>query len=358
MSPYGKCETKCYRESPDGGAPLAQGLRRSIIQPRKLRLVLAALAPASRSLLWLAALVAALLLATAPTAYAQDPPAGSLDKSFGTRGKVTIQLGTAQPSFSGPVSFATGVAVQADGKIVVAGSATNATDSTLDFAVTRLNTDGTADVTFSPELADFGDMAIAHGVILQSDGKIVVAGAACINFGLNCHFALARYDTNGFLDATFGVGGKVTTSFGGTNEVGYGLALETGGKIVVAGISECSTPPYSICVLVVLLSPNSHWRSICRTAPSMRRSVSAARSRPSSADVTFSPETSAMTRERTAWLFRRMGRSWRRAGLSAPRAWASASPATILTGASILASAVRIHLALDAQAGLRTPYRS
>lgn len=191
----------------------------------------------------LAVPIAALLLAITPTlASAAGMKAGSLDKTFGMRGEVTAQLGTAPSGFL-PESYAKGVAVQSDGKIVVAGVASNAADSTLDFAVTRYNTDGSPDVTFgaggtgTAEFTDFGGQATGRDVVIQPDGKIVVAGDACDSSGANCRFALARYNTNGAPDASFGNGGKLTTNFGGTNEHGYALALETLGKIVVAGIS-------------------------------------------------------------------------------------------------------------------------
>ncbi len=195
------------------------------------------------SSLRLAVPIAALLLAIAPTlASAAGTKAGSLDKMFGMRGEVTAQLGTAASGFL-PESYAQGVAVQSDGKIVVAGVASNAADSTLDFAVTRYNSDGSPDVTFgaggtgTAEFTDFGGQATGRDVVIQPDGKIVVAGDACDSSGANCRFALARYNTNGAPDASFGNGGKLTTSFGGTDEHGYALALETLGKIVVAGIS-------------------------------------------------------------------------------------------------------------------------
>jgi uncharacterized delta-60 repeat protein len=195
------------------------------------------------SSLRLAVTVAALLLAIATTlAFAAGTKAGSLDKMFGMRGEVTAQLGTA-PSGLSPESYAKGVAVQSDGKIVVAGAASNAADNTLDFAVTRYNIDGSPDVTFgaggtgTAELTDFGGQATGRDVVMQPDGKIVVAGDACDSSGANCRFALARYNTDGAPDSSFGNGGKLTTSFGGTNERGYALALETLGKIVVAGIS-------------------------------------------------------------------------------------------------------------------------
>ena len=68
---------------------------------------------------------------------------------------------------------------------------------------------------------------------LQSDGKIVVAGGAKTSRSQD--FALARYNANGSLDATFGTGGKVTTDFAGNDDAAFALALQQDGKLVAAG---------------------------------------------------------------------------------------------------------------------------
>src|SRR5262249_33815551 len=131
---------------------------------------------------------------------------GDLDETFGIGGKVTTDL-------SGGEDEARGVAIQPDGKIVVVGLSDG---SDLDFAVARYNPDGTLDITFGNEGAvttDFGgNRDVASAVVIQPDGKILVAGTATT--GLNLGFALARYNPNGSVDTTFGVGGKATTDFG------------------------------------------------------------------------------------------------------------------------------------------------
>ncbi|MGW3624911.1 calcium-binding protein [Streptomyces sp. NPDC000880] len=158
---------------------------------------------------------------------------GSLDTTFDTDGKVTTDFG------SGSDDVALGVAVQADGKIVAAGLSNSG--GSYDFALARYNTDGSLDTTFDTDgkvTTDFGGSGDeAHGVALQTDGRIVAVGQS--GSGGVEDFALARYNTDGSLDTTFDTDGKVTTDFGsGTDDEARGVALQTDGKIVAAGLSN------------------------------------------------------------------------------------------------------------------------
>src|SRR5262249_1531235 len=124
--------------------------------------------------------------------------------------------------------------VQNDGKIVVAGGATRIVSGNFefDFALVRYNQNGSLDQTFGSGgkgTPDFGSGESAKAVVLQNDGKIVVGG----NTG-NSDFALARYLSNGSLDQTFGSGGKVTTNVGAIDTISR-IALQTDGRIVVGG---------------------------------------------------------------------------------------------------------------------------
>jgi uncharacterized delta-60 repeat protein len=155
---------------------------------------------------------------------------GTLDASFGTGGRVTTD-------FAGGVDTALSVAIQADGKIVAAGMAT--INGISDFALARYNRDGTLDASFGTGgtvTTDFaGDRDQANSVVIQpeTDGKIVAAGSATIN-GIS-DFALARYNRDGTLDASFGAGGTVTTDFAGGGDIGRSVAVQSDGKIVAAG---------------------------------------------------------------------------------------------------------------------------
>src|SRR5262249_19564603 len=127
--------------------------------------------------------------------------------------------------------FCYAVAIQSDEKIVVAGVSNNR------FVLARYESDGTLDNTFDSDgkvTTDFGgDGAAAYAVAIQSDGKIVAAGY--MNQGTDYNFALARYTNDGALDNTFGLGGKVTTDFGNGYESGNSVVIQSDGKIVVAG---------------------------------------------------------------------------------------------------------------------------
>ncbi|MFN3564715.1 MAG: WD40 repeat domain-containing protein [Burkholderiaceae bacterium] len=159
---------------------------------------------------------------------------GSLDASGGSGGKLVTAIGSG-------LDLATGLALAPDGRIVAAGRSHNGAN--LDFALARYNADGSLDTTFGSggkvTTAIGASDDIAYDLALAPDGRIVVAGAS--DNGTNFDFALARYNANGSLDASFGSGGKVTTAFGSGTDDAYALARAPDGKIVVAGRSANGT---------------------------------------------------------------------------------------------------------------------
>lgn len=159
---------------------------------------------------------------------------GSLDNTFDTDGKVTTAVGSGDEG-------AAAVAIQADGKIVTAGAALIGTIH--DFALVRYNANGSLDLSFDTDgivITSIGpDGDYIEDVAIQTDGKIVVGGYT-FN-GSNTEFVLARYNTNGSLDATFDTDGIVTTSIGGTHDQARSLAIQTDGKILLVGSSEIGT---------------------------------------------------------------------------------------------------------------------
>jgi uncharacterized delta-60 repeat protein len=146
-------------------------------------------------------------------ALARYNPDGSLDNGFGSGGKVTTANSTR----------ATAVAIQPDGKIVVAGGS----------LLVRYNTDGSLDPTFGSGgtviHSGFGGFSVS--LLLQADGKIIAVGTIFTPGD----FALVRYNSDGSLDLGFGSGGIVTTDFSGRDDEAYASALQSDGKIIAAG---------------------------------------------------------------------------------------------------------------------------
>lgn len=152
-------------------------------------------------------------------------PNGTLDQSFGNNGRVTTGFGKGDDR-------AFGVALQPDGKIVVAGSHAR---GTFDFALARFNANGTLDPSFGNNgkvRTSFGAASDdnAVDVVVQSTGRIVAGGAT--SGGLNLDFALVGYEPDGSLDPTFGTGGMVTTGFSGFDAI-EDLTLD--GDAILAG---------------------------------------------------------------------------------------------------------------------------
>jgi uncharacterized delta-60 repeat protein len=154
---------------------------------------------------------------------------GTLDTTFDVDGKTAGLIGT---TFT-----CRAVAIQTDGKIVVAGNTGSGQGA--DFALMRFNSNGSLDVSFgsggqvtTPIASATYD--IANAVAIQTDGKIVAVGGT--NNG-NANFALIRYNTNGSLDTTFDGDGKVSTDFAGTDEYANAMAIQADGKVVAAGFT-------------------------------------------------------------------------------------------------------------------------
>ena len=154
---------------------------------------------------------------------------GSLDPGFGTTGHVAL-----------PAMLATAVALQPDGRIVTAG----VTEAGADFTVSRHLPDGTPDASFAaggtattvidPNAVYFVGVSV-DDVAVQADGRIVVAGS-------NGDLAVVRYNADGSPDTGFGGDGKVFTDFGrGRSERTGAVAVQADGRLVVAG-SEHQPP--------------------------------------------------------------------------------------------------------------------
>lgn len=151
---------------------------------------------------------------------------GALDSTFGTSGKVTVGIGGGSA-----------LAIDSSGRIIVAGGGSG---------VTRLNSDGTLDTTFGTN--GFAAVTVTSGnasgfditrAELQPDGKIVLSGYGphVVSNTINSQIAVARLNANGTLDTSFGGGGTVTTSLRGMDD-GLAEAIQPDGKILVGGSSN------------------------------------------------------------------------------------------------------------------------
>jgi uncharacterized delta-60 repeat protein len=161
---------------------------------------------------------------------------GTLDSSFGSGGKV-------RTNFPGLAAVPSAVVVQPDGRIVVAGGAFPLFTFLGDFRLVRYNPNGSRDTSFGDDgivATTFpGDGSYAFAVTLQPDGKIVAAGTDFVDFNpgemSDTDFALARYNPDGSLDATFGNGGTVTTDFATNEDDAFSVLIQPDGKIVAVG---------------------------------------------------------------------------------------------------------------------------
>lgn len=129
---------------------------------------------------------------------------GALDQTYGSNGKATVEI-----TGGGPLG---GAVLQPDGKIVVAGCAYNGTDN--DIVLARFGTDGVLDETFGSGglyRSQGGTNECAYAVALQRDGRVVVAGFTENAIDGDLDFLLARYTTTGDLDTSFGTNGVVNT---------------------------------------------------------------------------------------------------------------------------------------------------
>jgi uncharacterized delta-60 repeat protein len=163
-------------------------------------------------------------------AVARYTSAGELDTSFSADGIVVTDIGSGD-------DYGRAVAVDSQDRVVVAGASHNGSDN--DFAVVRYTSAGELDTSFSADgivttaigsASDYG-----YGVVVDSDDRVVVAGVS--SNGSDLDFAVVRYTSAGVLDATFGTGGKVTTAIGDSDDRGQGVVVDSQGRIVVAGYS-------------------------------------------------------------------------------------------------------------------------
>ena len=169
---------------------------------------------------------------------------GSLDTSFGSGGKRTIPFDLG----GGNTDIATAIAIDSSGRIILAGRVSRSNNGDSDFGVTRLTSSGNLDTTFGSGgkrtvAFDLGGSNYdeAASVVIDSAGRIVVAGSVQRSNTGDYDFGVTRLTTSGNLDTMFGSGGKRTIPFdlgGGKSDRAAGVAIDSSNRIVVAGTTQ------------------------------------------------------------------------------------------------------------------------
>jgi uncharacterized delta-60 repeat protein len=145
---------------------------------------------------------------------------GSLDTTFGSAGRVSISF----------VSYPNAMALLPRGQVLVAGTGAGG------LALVRYDGDGTLDTSFGSgrgAVATFAGSATGEALAVQRDGRLVVAGV--LDTGADYDFALARFTHDGTLDAGFGTGGTVTTDFAGAADGANAVVADASGRVTAAG---------------------------------------------------------------------------------------------------------------------------
>lgn len=185
--------------------------------------------------------MAAIFCGAFSISYGQN--AGTLDPSFGVQGRTIKTIPNSNPQAQ-PYNDPEDIVIQSDGKIVVAGYFYNGDDS-MDFFVVRFNTNGSVDTTFASNgvfrYDHDGGSDECYGVALQADGGIVIVGSVQINpFNPepNTAWAVIRLTTSGSFDSTFGTGGIVVTDHMLSLDDATEVAIQPDQRILVSGWSN------------------------------------------------------------------------------------------------------------------------
>jgi uncharacterized delta-60 repeat protein len=180
-----------------------------------------------------------------------QPSRGALDPTFDGDGRVTTATA---PAAGGDWGMA--AVVQTDGRIVIAGHCQMGGATGTDFCLARYNASGSLDTSFDGDgrvttaIAPTAGTDLLYGVALQSDGKIVTAGACDMGGATGRDACLARYNTDGSLDTSFDGDGRVTTATAILNGQDYpdAVAIQADGKIITAGQCDMGATDYDACL--------------------------------------------------------------------------------------------------------------
>ncbi len=156
------------------------------------------------------------------------PARGELDTTFDGSGFAIIDIASGN-------DFGYSLAIQSDGKILLGGYCWD-NDGSNKFCIARFNTNGTIDTSFGSSGKVIQDIAsgddYGESLAIQPDGKILLGGY-CIDGSTK--FCIARFNTDGTLDTSFGSSGKVIENIASGNDFGYSLAIQPDGKILFGG---------------------------------------------------------------------------------------------------------------------------
>lgn len=159
-------------------------------------------------------------------------PGGTLDTTWNSTGTVITAIGSGSAS-------ATAMTLQPDGKVLLAGYCSIGTGSNNGFCVARYLSNGTLDTTWNGTgtvISAVGDRSdLATAMALQPDGNVLVAGYCAVGTGIDSDFCAVRYLPNGTLDTTWNGTGKVITPVGSGSDLASALSLQSDGKVLVAG---------------------------------------------------------------------------------------------------------------------------
>ena len=141
------------------------------------------------------------------------------------------------------------IALLPDGKILVTGAAANLAAQKFDFGLYRFNANGTLDTAFGNNgiaaISLSSGEDVPFSIVVQPDGKTILAGARNLNENADTDIALVRFNANGTIDTTFGSNGSVINNLGGFPDVATAMRLQTDGKLIIAGVNclnnNCST---------------------------------------------------------------------------------------------------------------------
>lgn len=171
---------------------------------------------------------------------------GSKDTSFGVNGLVSVNFGAVSNNLLLSEDRIECIKIQSDGKIFAVGFTSNISETTANFGIVRLNSDGSLDSSFGINgriITSFGGDTVAYSIQILSDGKFIVCGNDYNDNDDNGNLAIAKYTANGILDTSYGIGGKAETNLTTLAQI-FSSELQNDGKLIVAGVALNATADF------------------------------------------------------------------------------------------------------------------